>query len=283
MNRKTRKGLGAILASVGVTTLLGVMSGTGVVRADVVEQCPSDDPETPEDESISTECPDGFDDAQSTAEVTMKERCIWYVSGVASSITLTTAADEVDEVYDGDQYSLSATLSDYVAWTSGNESGGGTDEEPDFDTHAFCTFFGEQTGIEVRGEWEDNEFDAEALTSPGEYTADTGMDFTSTDAEGDDPLTFGLTEGTCRATGLWAVGPSIVAASLSSLQPILDLAADAATVRPVDGALGNDKCNAEVVVTASIPAGKTPFHAGKPYKFTGPTFTTDISIDSVRS
>jgi hypothetical protein len=33
-------------------------------------------------------------------------------------------------------------------------------------------------------------------------------------------------------------------------------------------------------VTASIPTGKTPAFAGKPYKFTGPTFTTEILIDT---
>ena len=73
MNRSTRKGLGAILAGVGMTTLLGVMSGTGVVRADDVE------PQEP---------PAG-DVAPTEAEVTMKERCMWYISGVASAITLT--------------------------------------------------------------------------------------------------------------------------------------------------------------------------------------------------
>jgi len=263
MNRKTRKGLGAILASVGVTTLLGVMSGTGVVRADVADQ---PDPMLDIDDNA----------AEATAEVTMKERCIWYVSGVAGAITLTTDESEEDAVYDGDQFSLSAALEDYTAWTSGNETGGGAD----FDEHAYCTFFGEQTGIDVEGTWSGNDFTAEAITSPGVFEADINMDFTADDGA---PLTFGITEGVCRAEGTWNVGPSIVADASVTAYPILDLGADDATVRPADIALQNDKCNAEIAVTASIPAGLTPYHAGKPYKFTGPTFTTEINIDNVRS
>ena len=260
MKRSTRKGLGAILAGVGMTTLLGVMSGTGVVRADDVE------PQDP---------PAGFDDAPTEAEVTMKERCIWYVDGVASAITLTADALEEDTVYDGDQYSLSTTLDDYVAWTSGNTTGG----VDDADAHAPCTFFGEQTGIDVDGVWSDIEFTADALLD-GVPTDDSGnMGF---DADGTDPLTLVLAEGTCRALGSWSVGPSIVAMDGLISSTILSLGADDATERPDDAAESNDKCNAEVSVTASIPAGKTPLYAGKPYKFTGPSFTTEINIDSVR-
>ena len=260
MNRSARKGLGAILAGVGMTTLLGVMSGTGVVRADDVE------PQDP---------PAGFEDAPTEAEVTMKERCIWYIAGVASAITLTADALEEDTVYDGDQYSLSTTLDDYVAWTSGNTTGG----DDDADAHAPCTFFGEQTGIDVDGVWSDIEFTADALLD-GVPTDDSGnMGF---DADGTDPLTLVLAEGTCRALGSWSVGPSIVAIDGLFSSTILSLGADDATERPDDAAESNDKCNAEVSVTASIPAGKTPLYAGKPYKFTGPSFTTEINIDSLR-
>jgi len=265
MNRKTRKGLGAVLAGAGVTMLLGVMSGAGIVRADVDEQ----DPIIPADP-----------DAEVSADVDMKERCIWYVDGVASSITLLADSFEEDEVYDGDQFSLSATLSDYVAWTSGNLSGGGAD----FDEHAPCTFFGEQTGIEVTGEWSGVTFTAEAqnINEAGDEADDSiNMGFL---ADGDDPLTLVLLEDDCRvpgALGSWDVGPNIVA-HLALLGSILDLDATEATERPSDEPLGNDKCNADVSVTASIPEGQTPLYAGKAYKFTGPTLTTEISIDSAR-
>ena len=251
------------MAGVGMTTLLGVMSGTGVVRADDVE------PQDP---------PAGFEDAPTEAEVTMKERCIWYIDGVASSITLTADALEDDTVYDGDQYSLSTTLDDYVAWTSGNTTGG----VDDADAHAPCTFFGEQTGIDVDGVWSDTEFTAEAQNTDGAgATADDSINM-GFDADGTDPLTLVLAEGTCRALGSWSVGPSIVAMDGLISSTILSLGADDATERPDDAAGSNDKCNAEVSVTASIPAGKTPLYAGKPYKFTGPSFTTEINIDSVR-
>jgi hypothetical protein len=273
MNRNTRKGLGAILAGVGMTTLLGVMSGTGIVRADVDDQ----------DLIVGDEAP-------TEAEVTMKERCMWYVDGVASEITLTADALEESTVYDGDQYLLSTTLEDYVAWTSGNTTGG-----DDADAHAWCTFFGEQTGIAVDGVWSGTEFTAEAQNVDGAgAVADDSINMGFYADLIDDPLTLNLTEGTCRTPVLgsdlggawlsaWSVGPSIPATEGLVSAPILTLLADDATERPDDDLERNDKCNAFVSVTASIPAGKTPLYAGKPYKFTGPTFTTEISIDSDRS
>jgi hypothetical protein len=267
MKGNSRKGLGAILAGVGMTTLLGVMSGTGIVRATPPD--PDVDPQLP---------PAGWDDAPTEAEVTMKERCVWFVAGVPSSITLTADALEDDTVYDGDKFSLSATLLDYVAWTSGNTTGGDDDAE----AHAACTFFGEQTGIAVDGEWSGTAFTAEAqnVDADGNEEDDTlNMGFS---ADATDPLTLNLTTGTCRAFGTWSVGPNI-AAHAALTGSVLTLGADDATERPDDLAGSNDKCNALVSVTASIPEGKTPLYAGKAYKFTGPTLTTDISIDSVRT
>ena len=264
MKGNSRKGVGAILVGVGMTALLGVTTGMGTAHADVVDQDPI-----------------LGDDAATDAEVTMKERCIWYVSGVASSITLTTDAAEEDAVYDGDQFSLSAELADYVAWTSGNTTGGGGD----FDEHAPCTFFGEQTGIAVDGTWSGDSFTAEAqnVNDAGDDVPDSdNMGFS---ADVTDPLTFGLTKGECRSSGFpdsWTVGPDIVAHSSLPGSTILNLLATEATGRPDDVAGSNDKCNAGVIVTASIPAGKTPLYAGKAYKFTGPTFTTEISIDTNR-
>jgi hypothetical protein len=264
MNRNTRKGLGAILAGVGMTTLLGVMSGTGVVRAT------TDDG----DEGFPQDQPAG-DAAPTEAVVTMKERCIWYVSGVASTITLTADESEDDTVYDGDQFSLSDTLDDdYVAWTSGNTSGAGNP-----DAHSACTFFGDKTGISVDGLWSGNDFTAQAQTAPGIYEAEELMDFVADSV--DDPLTLVVARGECRAEGAmgWYVAETIAASSSPISMSILELLRVDATERPSDEPLGNDKCNADMSVTASIPAGKTPAFAGKPYKFTGPTFTTEIAID----
>ena len=254
MNRNTRKGLGAILAGVGMTTLLGVMSGTGIVRAT--------------DEGFPQDPPSG-DSAPTEAEVTMKERCMWYVSGVASTITLTGDGT----VYDGYQYPLSATLEDYVAWTSGNTTGG----DNDADEHAYCTFFGDKTGISVDGLWSGNDFTAKALVE-GTYQDEATMDFA---AAGSDLLTMVVAKGVCRSDGNnWYVATGIAASSSPASTPILTLPIGDATERPADSALANDKCNSDMSVTASIPAAKTPAFAGKPYKFTGPTFTTEILIDT---
>jgi hypothetical protein len=167
---------------------------------------------------------------------------------------------------------------DYVAWTSGNTTGGDDDAE----AHAACTFFGEQTGIAVDGGWSDTEFSAEAQNIDIDGTDSDDSANMGFSADATDPLTLDLSTGECRATGLWSVGPDIIAHE-ELVGSVLTLDADDATGRPVDNELDNDKCNALVSVTASIPAGKTPLYAGKAYKFTGPTFTTEISIDSDRS
>jgi hypothetical protein len=269
MNRKTRKGLGAILAGVGVTTLLGVMSGTGIVRADDVD---------PQDDIPG-------DNAETVAAVDMKQRCEWYVTGVPSAITLYPSGASDGEVYDGSRYTLSVDLTDIAAWTDGNLA-----ETPDSEAHDACTFFGEQTGIAVTGSWSGSSFTAAADDDSDVGTpdvADSNMDFSASDDLGTDPLTFGITEGTCRTPGndgsglsQWAVGGAIYSSALTG--SIMSLDVDNATSIPQDAAGGNDKCNTSVTVSASIPAGQTPLYAGKRYSFSGPTFTTEIEIDTNR-
>jgi hypothetical protein len=114
------------------------------------------------------------------------------------------------------------------------------------------------------------------------------MDFSASDDLGTDPLSFGITKDSCRTPGndglgfdAWSVGGAIYSSALSG--PIMSLGVDDATPIPQDGAGGNDKCNVTVAVTASIPEGKTPFYAGKRYSFSGPTFTTEIEIDTNRT
>jgi hypothetical protein len=52
------------------------------------------------------------------------------------------------------------------------------------------------------------------------------------------------------------------------------------TAIPLDAAESNDKCNASMSLSVTIPAGKTPRYAGDTYTFTGPTMTTNIDIDT---
>lgn len=268
MQQLTRKSLGAMLASAGVATLIGVMGGGIVSAVDV-------DPQEP---------PDG-DEAEALAAVDMKQRCVWYVTGVPSDITLYPSGASEDEVYDGNRYTLEVALSDITAWTDGNLA-----EAPVSEAHIPCTFFGQETGIALTGAWDGSTFTATAdddndVSTPN--VADLAMNFTADDLT--DPLSFGIAKDICRTPGnegsgldQWTSGTSITAgASVDDL--IMALGVNDATAIPLDEDGKNDKCNVEVVVTASIPAAKTPLYAGKRYFFNGPTFTTEIEIDSART
>jgi len=273
MNRKTRKGLGAILASVGVTTLLGVMSGTGVVRADVDPQ------ELPPADGTA---------ADATATVEMKQRCQWYVSGVPSSITLVKTEAETSTVYDGTQFDLEADIGTISAFTDGNLV---EPEDLAADSHTFCTLFGEQTGIAVTGSWDSGEFTATAADSACEVApcVDENMDFTAgLELNPDLVLSIAEVADECRTPandglGLsdWTVNTDINQSDLVGTT-IMALSATNATPVPKDEDRMNDACDADLSVTASIPAGKTPLYAGKSYSFSGPTFTTEIEITTDR-
>jgi hypothetical protein len=52
------------------------------------------------------------------------------------------------------------------------------------------------------------------------------------------------------------------------------------TDRPANAPSGNDRCGVNLSVQVSIPEGGTPRYAGEAYTFSGPTFTTEIVIDS---
>jgi len=54
----------------------------------------------------------------------------------------------------------------------------------------------------------------------------------------------------------------------------------ATTDRPANVPTGNDRCGVNLSVQVSIPEGGTPRYAGEAYTFSGPTFTTEIVIDS---
>jgi len=268
MQQLMRKSLGAMLASAGVATLIGVMGGGIVSAVDV-------DPQDPIDSGS----------AEAMAAVEMKQRCEWYVTGVPSVITLYPSDASEDEVYDGNRYTLAVELTDIAAWTDGNLA-----ETPDSEAHTPCTFFGQETGIALTGTWDGNGFTATADDDGDVLTpsvADPAMDFTADNIN--DPLSFGIAKDICRTPGndgsgidQWTAGTSITAgASVDDL--IMALGVNSATAIPLDEAGKNDKCNVGVEVTASIPAAKTPLHAGKRYFFNGPTFTTEIEIDSART
>lgn len=254
--------------------------------------------------SIPPQDPPTGDEADTTSTVRMKERCIWYVDGVPAAINLLPTGDDVagfdgdvpiGKVYDGSEYSLSVTLPELRAWNSGNESGGG---EEFVDEHAWCTYFGVTSGIEITGEWSAGGFMATASVGG----RDDNLDFDLTPWN---PLVMSLYEGTtCRtpsqgdAISAWAFGGGAFEAyggedavpgeyrltkvdSVGVLNGVLMRQPKGVTTdRPANAAGGNDRCGANWAVQVTIPEGQTPRFAGETYTFSGPTFTTDISVDS---
>jgi hypothetical protein len=226
----------------------------------------------------------------------MRERCIWYVDGVPASINLLPTGDDVvfdgdgdpiGKVYDGSEYSLSVDLPELRAWNSGNESGGGADF---VDEHAFCTYFGATTGIAITGTWSEGGFTATALEGGRDYNLDFGM--TSVN-----PLAMTIDKGTCRTPSqgpesAWEFGGGGFLTDGESYLLTKDTVTSAlggrlmeqpkgvTTDRPANASGGNDRCGVNLSVQVSIPEGGRPQYAGEAYTFSGPTFTTEIVIDS---
>jgi hypothetical protein len=217
------------------------------------------------------------DSAEAAASVRMKERCIWYVAGIPGIINLLPAGDDIGRLYDGTEYSLAVNLPDLMAWNSGNETGGGVDDP---DEHAWCTYFGTTSGIQVLGQWSEGGF--VAATSEGK--PDLGLNF---DLSESNPLGVAISGGDCRTPGQvesrWLVGDNVGKTSnVGTVSvPLLAQPLGETTDTPANGEQENDRCNISWVVSINIPAGGTPRYAGETYIFTGPTFTTEISLDYV--
>jgi hypothetical protein len=235
-------------------------------------------------------------EAQTTSTVRMRERCIWYVDGVPASINLLPTGDDVvfdgdgdpiGKVYDGSEYSLSVDLPELRAWNSGNESGGGAEF---VEEHAFCTYFGATTGIAITGTWSEGGFTATALEGGRDYNLDFGM--TSVN-----PLAMTIDKGTCRTPSqgpesAWQFGGGGFLTDGESYLLTKDTVTSAlggrlmeqpkgvTTDRPANAPSGNDRCGVNLSVQVSIPEGGRPQYAGEAYTFSGPTFTTEIVIDS---
>jgi hypothetical protein len=235
-------------------------------------------------------------EAQTTSTVRMRERCIWYVDGVPASINLLPTGDDVvfdgdgdpiGKVYDGSEYSLSVDLPELRAWNSGNESGGGAEF---VEEHAFCTYFGATTGIAITGTWSEGGFTATALEGGRDYNLDFGM--TSVN-----PLAMTIDKGTCRTPSqgpesAWQFGGGGFLTDGESYLLTKDTVTSAlggrlmeqpkgvTTDRPANASGGNDRCGVNLSVQVSIPEGGRPQYAGEAYTFSGPTFTTEIVIDS---
>ena len=281
VNPRMRRLVGGLVAACGIV-LSSFAVGLGGASA-----VP---PEIPDQED-----PPG-DEAETTSTVRMRERCIWYVDGVPASINLLPTGDDVvfygdgdpiGKVYDGSVYSLSVDLPELRAWNSGNESGGGAEF---VEEHAFCTYFGATTGIAITGTWSEGGFTATALEGGRDYNLDFGM--TSVN-----PLAMTIDKGTCRTPSqgpesAWQFGGGGFLTDGESYLLTKDTVTSAlggrlmeqlkgvTTDRPANAPSGNDRCGVNLSVQVSIPEGGTPRYAGEAYTFSGPTFTTEIVIDS---
>ena len=242
--------------------------------------------------SIPPQDPPPGDAAEAAAVVRMKERCIWYVDNVPPVIELLPTGDDVGKTYDGTEYSLSADLPGLIAWNSGGETGGGEDDP---DEHAWCTYFGAQSGIEISGTWSAGGFTATAADGGPDSELDFAMDLIN-------PLEMALSTGTCRTpsqgagASAWTVGGGAFESVPSSSPPGYVLSKTEAageltgtllkqprgftTPVPANSPGANDRCNIMWSARINIPSGRTPKFAGEEYTFEGPTFTTEIEIDS---
>ena len=282
VNPRMRRLVGGLVAACGIvlSSLAVGLGGASAVPPGIPDQ----------------EDPPG-DEAETTSTVRMRERCIWYVDGVPTTINLLPTGDDVvvdgdgdpiGKVYDGSEYSLLVNLPELRAWNSGNESGGG---EEFVEEHAFCTYFGATTGIAITGTWSEGGFTATAADGgPDDY-----LDF---DMTPENPLAMTIDKGTCRTpsqgpvSSAWQFGGGPFAPlgdwwTLTKVGVIESLGGrlmeqpiGVTTDRPANVPSGNDRCGVYLSVQVSIPEGGTPRYAGEAYTFSGPTFTTEIVIDS---
>lgn len=271
-----------------VTTVCGLMLVALVAQTGSALSAPPLESIPPQDDPPSVE-------AEASAVVRMKERCIWYVRGVPEEIELLPTGDDVGKTYDGTEFSLSADLPELLAWNSGGETGGGVGDP---DEHAWCTYFGSQSGIEISGSWSAGGFTAVA-TSGG---PDSGLDFDLTPLN---PLEMAVSTGTCRTPSqgvgesAWSIGggafepvpasspPGYILSKTENgadgdlLTGILMTQPRGSTTAVPDNTPGaNDRCNIVWSTRVNVPAGGKPRFAGEAYTFSGPTFTTEIAIDS---
>jgi hypothetical protein len=179
-------------------------------------------------------------------------------------------------------------LPELRAWNSGNESGGGAEF---VEEHAFCTYFGATTGIAITGTWSEGGFTATAADGG----PDDNLDF---DMTLENPLTMTIDKGTCRTPSQgsdssawqfgggpfaedgdwWTLTKDEVNSALGGR--LMEQPKGVTTDRPANAPSGNDRCGVNLSVQVSIPEGGRPQYAGEAYTFSGPTFTTEIVIDS---
>jgi hypothetical protein len=201
-----------------------------------------------------------------STEVVTEELCTWYLLGAPSSIALAPAVDGTE--YEGDLILVSALFTEAETeelnvYSSGNvESGSRTD-------YGNCTFYSEVSRPIVTMSIADKDFTASA--APG--GADTIMDF---EAVTENPF---IVDQTSSCAVKWTASDlELKSGALTGVVATIPLKAnidDRVTVS------GNDRCQADLTIKINIPGGRTPAYPGQTYSWSGPSFTTALTTNTV--
>ena len=208
-------------------------------------------------------------DTTNTASADTLAACSWYVSGVDPSVTLSNASGME---YVGNDYELSGENSQAVSiFFSGSSS-------PD----DRCSFYDDEKGVNVAVSWDGTEFTASG--------SDHSLDFKAGDlledpaSNGGDPSTFNITYTKEGCNDDWTAGSS-VKISDGSTPPLHPASiADASVASHYEPTLKSGatfaSCDLGASYSAWLPGGRTPTNPGSSYAFTGPTLTTQVTINS---
>jgi len=204
--------------------------------------------------------------ATTGTSIVAQETCTWYMLGAPSAINLLpTAVGGVLPEYEGSPITVSAA---FAGETDLNVFSSGAADYRGRDGFTPCTFYSTPTIPMVTVSITDSAF----VASAGIYE-DSGMSFWP---DGASKLMVD-TESACGE--VWDVAPraDLGIADLSfELMQMLDV--DEVDDRvDVEGIVTN-RCAADLNINTIIPGGKTPGFAGQTYSWSGPTFTTALSV-----
>ena len=200
-----------------------------------------------------------------STEVVTEELCTWYLLGAPSTIALAPASPDTE--YEGDLILVSASFTEAAeqelnVYSSGNVSAG------DRTTYGNCTFYSAVTRPIVTMSIADEDFTASATTG-----ADTIMDF---EAVTENP--FIVDQASSCAAKWTATDLELKSGALTGVVATIPLKANIDD--RVTGS-GNDRCEADLIIKINIPGGRTPAYPGQTYSWSGPSFTTALTTNTV--
>lgn len=208
-------------------------------------------------------------DTANTASAETLAACGWYVSGVDESVELSNASGME---YVGNDYELSGQNSQPISiFFSGTSA-------PD----DRCSFYDDEKGVEVNVTWSGTTFTASGADHSLDFAAgDPLEDAASNDG---DPSTFNITYTKDGCNGDWTAGDSVKISDLSTPPLVPASIANMSVASNYSPTLKSGatfaSCDLNASYSAWLPGGKTPSNPGGSYSFTGPTLTTEVTINS---